>query len=92
MSKFLKLPEGFKPHKGLCSWDQPQELYALDDYDEVEVIRRNGDIETLQILDINWVNTFEKTDIVGYRRIPPDEIKSKNRKKTKKKGKGKRKK
>lgn len=67
--EFTKLPKGFKAHKGRCSWDAPQYVWSLHDYDEIEVLLRNGTRKVMQVCDIDWSNSFMKTDVVAWKKL-----------------------
>jgi|TARA_R110000823_G_scaffold7017_16_gene25987 hypothetical protein len=62
-----KMPKGFKSHRGRCSFDAPQKVWGMKDFDELELYRRDGEVKIIQVCSINWTSSFLPEDIIGWR-------------------------
>jgi len=63
------MPTGFKKHSGRCSFDAPQIVWGMNDFDELEIYRRDGTTKILQVYEIDWTASFLPEDIVGWRKL-----------------------
>jgi hypothetical protein len=63
----VKMPKSFTPHRGRCSFDQPQETFKLPAKTQIQVFLRNGEIETRTLYEIIWTASYLKRDIIGYK-------------------------
>lgn len=63
----FKIPKGFKAHKGRSSTDMPQALFALKDFDIIEVFYRDGTRAHIQLYGTDWTASYLKTDIIAWR-------------------------
>ena len=67
-NNLFKVPKSFTAHKGRASFDMPQALFRESDHCQIEVFKRNGQIETMTLYEVDWASTYLPDDIIAWRR------------------------